>query len=110
MKKFISKKAAIELIAISFLSLFLELALIRFIGAHINIVAYFSNLLVLSAFLGLGFGSILANKKYNLFPIFPLIFVLVLSLTSVLGIFGYTVDLSENVIWIGDSWVEREQK
>ncbi len=105
MKKFISKKAAIELIAISFLSLFLELALIRFIGAHINIVAYFSNLLVLSAFLGLGFGSILANKKYNLFPIFPLIFVLVLSLTSVLGIFGYTVDLSENVIWIGDSWV-----
>ena len=72
------KKAAIELIAISFLSLFFELALIRLINSRVQVVAYFNNFLVLSAFFGLGFGSLLTDKKNNLFQFFPIIFVIII--------------------------------
>jgi len=96
-----NKKAVIELIAISFLSLFLELALIRFISSNVQVVAYFNNFLILSAFLGLGFGSIIVDKKYNLFSIFPIVFALFIALISVLDRFGYIIDLSENLLWVG---------
>jgi hypothetical protein len=99
------KKAVVELIAISFLSLFLELALIRFINSNVQVVAYFNNFLVLSAFLGLGFGSILAYKKYDLFSLFPLIFASIIVFIFFLGIFGSVVDVSENVIWAGDNLI-----
>jgi spermidine synthase len=100
-----NRKAAIELTAISFLSLFLELALIRFINSNVQVVAYFNNFLVLSAFLGLGFGSILSDRKYgkeyDLFLLFPVIFALTIASIKVLGIFGTRADLAENVIWVG---------
>ncbi len=95
------KRAAIELVAISFLSLFLELAVIRFINSNVQVVAYFNNFLVLSAFLGLGFGSMLANKKYDLFSLFPAIFASIIVSMSYLGIFGSAIDSSENVIFAG---------
>jgi hypothetical protein len=44
------------LFAISFISLFLELLLIRWIGSEIRIFAYFRNLVLISCFLGLGIG------------------------------------------------------
>jgi len=49
---------------ISFLSLFLELLLIRWVGTEIRIFAYFRNLVLISCFLGLGIGFSL--KKYSL--------------------------------------------
>jgi spermidine synthase len=93
------KKAAVDLIAISFLSLFLELALIRLINSRVQVVAYFNNFLILSAFFGLGFGSLLTEKKYNLFQFFPTIFVIVILSTFALSKFGVKVDISEHVIW-----------
>ncbi|MBI4034953.1 MAG: hypothetical protein HY381_00970, partial [Candidatus Chisholmbacteria bacterium] len=47
----------------SFLILFLELALIRFIPAHIKLVGYFTNLILLGTFLGLGLGLLLVPKR-----------------------------------------------
>jgi hypothetical protein len=41
-------------------ALFWELALIRWLGASIRIVAYFSNLVLISAFFGLGLGALAA--------------------------------------------------
>ena len=58
------------LFAVSFLSLFLELLLIRWIGAEIRIFAYFRNLTLISCFLGLGIGFNL--KRFRLGPLFAL--------------------------------------
>jgi spermidine synthase len=100
-----NRRAAAALTAISFLSLFLELALIRFINSNVQAVAYFNNFLVLSAFLGLGFGSILSGRKYgkqyDLFLLFPVVFALTIASVTLLGIFGTVTDQSDNVIWVG---------
>ena len=99
MRQFLNKKKeVIELVAISFLSLFLELALIRFINSNVKIVSYFNNLLLLSAFLGLGFGSILAAKKYDWFRVFPLNFALIIIIITVLGRLGHKADLSQIIV------------
>ena len=42
-------------------ALFWELVLIRWLGATIRVVAYFSNLVLISAFFGLGIGALLAR-------------------------------------------------
>src|SRR5215471_20779628 len=44
-----------RLVLLSFLMLFLELAIIRWSGANVVYLAYFSNLVLLGSFLGLGF-------------------------------------------------------
>ncbi|MGH9054207.1 MAG: hypothetical protein ACRDWX_14620 [Acidimicrobiia bacterium] len=45
-----------KLLAVSFLSLYLELALIRWVPSTLHIVAFFSNLVLIASFLGLGIG------------------------------------------------------
>ena len=54
------------LFAVSFLSLFLELLLIRWIGTEIRIFAYFRNLTLISCFLGLGIGFSLKRFRLGL--------------------------------------------
>ena len=61
--------------------LFWELVLIRWLGNSVRIVAYYSNFILLSSFLGLGAGALLTPKKINLEPwLFPC-----LSLCLILG-------------------------
>lgn len=57
----------------SFLVLFLEVALIRWLPAHIRLLAYFSNFILLASFLGIGVGCLLARIRANLFLWFPLL-------------------------------------
>lgn len=54
---------ALRLFACGLALLFWELALIRWLGATIRIVAYFSNLVLISAFFGLGVGALLARFR-----------------------------------------------
>src|ERR1043165_2797383 len=56
----------------SFLVLFLEVALIRWMPAYIRLLAYFSNFILLATFLGGGLGCLLANRRRNLIVWFPL--------------------------------------
>ena len=64
----------------SFLVLFLETALIRWMPAYVRLLAYFSNFILLASFLGIGIGCLLAARRRNLFVWFPLIqFALVLA-------------------------------
>ena len=55
-----------KLLAVSFLSLFLELALVRWVGTEVRIFAYFNNLVLLACFLGLGAGCALARRRAHL--------------------------------------------
>src|SRR5262252_6361185 len=57
----------------SFLVLFLETAVIRWMPAYIRLLAYFSNFILLASFLGIGIGCLLANRRRNLIGWFPLI-------------------------------------
>jgi hypothetical protein len=55
----------------SFLVLFLEVALIRWMPAYVRLLAYFSNFILLASFLGIGIGCLLASSRRNLFTWFP---------------------------------------
>lgn len=57
----------------SFLVLFLEVALIRWMPAYIRLLAYFSNFILLASFLGIGVGCLLASSRRRLFVWFPLL-------------------------------------
>jgi spermidine synthase len=67
---------AVRTFLASFLVLFLEIALIRWMPAYIRLLAYFSNFILLASFLGIGVGCLLAAKGNSrgglrLFPFFP---------------------------------------
>ena len=55
----------------SFLVLFLEIALIRWMPAYIRLLSYFSNFILLASFLGIGIGCLLAPARSRLFRWFP---------------------------------------
>ncbi len=52
-----------SLISVSFLMLFSEVVLIRWLSTESRIFAYINNLVLLSAFLGIGIGSYIAHRK-----------------------------------------------
>jgi hypothetical protein len=54
---------AFELLLASAVVLFQELALIRWLPGQVRVVAYFPNLILLSAFLGLGVGCLRAGRR-----------------------------------------------
>jgi len=57
----------------SFLVLFLETAIIRWMPAYIRLLAYFSNFILLASFLGIGIGCLLATRRRQLILWFPLV-------------------------------------
>src|SRR3972149_8350688 len=70
----------------SFLPLFLELLLIRWVPSIIRIVAYYGNLMLLSAFLGLGCGALLTRRGLTLHRWFaPFLLLLVLFVSAIKG-------------------------
>ena len=71
-KRAVARRAA-RLFAVSFLALFLELMLIRWVPAVAKIVAYYANLMLISSFLGLGMGAMVARRGWRLFRWFPLL-------------------------------------
>jgi spermine/spermidine synthase len=62
----------VRLVALSFLMLFLELALIRWIGSNVLYLSYFSNFILLASFLGIGLGFLRANASRDLFRFAPI--------------------------------------
>src|SRR5580704_14434630 len=60
-----------EMFALSFMALFLEMMVIRWVPSVVHLVAYYANLMLLSSFLGLGAGAMASNRRWNLFGWFP---------------------------------------
>jgi SAM-dependent methyltransferase len=54
---------AVRLFLVSFLVLFLQVALIRWMPAYVRLLAYFSNFILLAAFLGIGVGCLLTRTR-----------------------------------------------
>ena len=58
--------------------LFLELALIRWLGANVVHLSYFSNFVLLGSFLGIGAGFLISRKSWSIWPAsMPLLSILV---------------------------------
>jgi hypothetical protein len=57
----------LRLVLLSFLMLFVELALIRWLGSDIVYLSYFSNFVLLGSFLGIGLGFLRAKSGPDLF-------------------------------------------
>jgi SAM-dependent methyltransferase len=62
------RRARWELVLSSALMLFVELVLIRWTGAMVVYLSYFSNFVLLGSFLGIGIGFLRARKAPRLFP------------------------------------------
>src|ERR1700678_2551857 len=60
-----------QLFSLSFVGLFLEMMLIRWVPSVVHLVAYYANLMLLSSFLGLGVGALSGEKRWKLFNAFP---------------------------------------
>src|SRR6476469_5785082 len=62
-----------RLILGSALMLFLELALIRWLGANVVHLSYFSNFVLLGSFLGIGLGFLISRRGWSVLPAAPVI-------------------------------------
>ena len=62
-----------RLVLLSFLMLFVELALIRWTGSKVMYLSYFSNFVLLASFLGIGVGFLRTRSSLNLFPFAPVL-------------------------------------
>lgn len=80
-----------RLILGSALMLFLELALIRWLGANIVHLSYFTNFVLLGSFLGIGVGFLISRKTWSVLPWTPV--VLAVLVVTVL-LFPVSVDRS----------------
>lgn len=65
----------VRMLALSFSALFLELMMIRWVPAIVRLVAYYANLLLISSFLGLGIGALLAERRLRVYRWLPVIFL-----------------------------------
>lgn len=76
-----------RLLLLSFLMLFIELALIRWTGSEVLYLAYFSNFVLLASFFGIGLGFLLSSRPGGLLRLTPLllgIFVLAILVNPVI--------------------------
>jgi SAM-dependent methyltransferase len=84
-------RAKVELFLASFLMLFTELVLIRWTGANVTYLSYFSNFVLLGSFLGIGVGFLRARKGPDLFPWSP---VMLAFFTGFITAFPVVIDRS----------------
>jgi predicted RNA methylase len=90
----------------TFAILVLELALIRWVGSQIRIAAYFTNLVLIAAFLGMGLGVALGQRRPKLFRmVFPALALLVgvLSLAEPLQFVNMRFPDPAVSLWGGES-------
>src|SRR5688572_20992524 len=96
----------------SFLVLFLEIALLRWLPAYIRLLSYFSNFILLACFLGIGVGCLLATSRQRLFPWFPLIQAVVVATVyffrleinvNTSGSIYFSSGTSENIVLVESS-------
>lgn len=93
-------RGGLRLVGLSFLMLFVELALIRWTGSNILYLSYFSNLVLLASFLGIGIGFLTAGSRRTLFPLAPLALA---ALVAFVRLFPVEIDRSgSELIFFGE--------
>lgn len=67
------RAVVLRLVLGSTLMLFLELALIRWLGSNVVHLSYFSNFVLLGSFLGIGLGFLIARRSWSVLPGVPVV-------------------------------------
>lgn len=96
-----------QLALASFLSLFLEMLMIRWISAEITVFAYFKNFILIACFLGFGVGCYFSRRRINLVAFLAplLLIMLLLKLpwlplrTAIQHLPSYIGATSETFVW-----------
>ena len=83
----------LRLLLASFLMLFLELSLIRWSGAEVVHLSYFSNFVLLGSFLGIGLGFLRASRTGRRRPLYSP--VVLLALVVFLSVFPVAVNRAD---------------
>ncbi len=73
----------------SFLVLFSEIGLIRWMGSYIRLLSFFSNFVLLASFLGIGLGCLLARSRARLFPLFPIVLTAI-----IVGVYTFRIEVT----------------
>jgi len=91
----------LKLFTISFIMLFLEILLIRWISTEVRIFAYVGNLVLLACFLGIGVGCFFSKKKENILMTIGMLVLIALAVRS--EPFRHITDMlsgfSDSVVW-----------
>src|SRR5947207_11257174 len=74
----------------SFLGLYFELVVIRYLSTEIRVFAYLKNLTLIASFFGIGLGMILRQKPRVLKRLFPLVTAALFLLITFASLIGLT--------------------
>ena len=88
-----------ELFTASFVVLFQELTLIRWLPGQVRVLAYFPNLILLSAFLGLGLGCLRAGRR-PLIWLWPFSLGLVVAAGFGMSRIAFTQNAATEHLWL----------
>jgi len=80
---------ALRIVAASFLVLFIEIALIRWLPSQIRLLSFFSNFILLASFLGIGLGCLLAPTRSRLFVWFPAVLAAIMA-----GVWAFRIEVA----------------
>lgn len=92
-------RLGLELFLASFLALYLELVLIRWLPAKVRVLAYFPNLILLGAFLGLGIGCLRAGRR-SLLWLWPVGLLVLVGASLVGSQIAFTQDSVTEHLWL----------
>jgi spermidine synthase len=92
--------AGAELVAVSFLVLFSELTLIRWLATQVRVLAYFPNLVLISSFLGLGVGCLAARYSNRLLPVWPVAMLVVVAVANSMSAIAFTQESVSEHLWL----------
>jgi SAM-dependent methyltransferase len=94
--------SAPRLFLVGVAALFWELVMIRWTGSCVRIVAYYSNLILISSFLGLGAGALLAGRRAALWKAVPWLLGACVLGAPLLGALLHTnPDTGAEYVWLG---------
>ncbi|HBC85714.1 MAG TPA: hypothetical protein DCZ94_02040 [Lentisphaeria bacterium] len=90
---------AFEIGLISFLILFQELALIRWLPGQVRVLAYFPNLILLGSFLGLGLGCLRAERR-SLLWMWPVSLLILIAAAGAMSRIVFTASTPSEHLWL----------
>lgn len=88
-----------RIFALAFAILSFEMASIRWLNASVQILSYFSNLILISCFLGLGLGCLLESRPWRLLRFFGPTFLLLVLGTNFLLQYGVSLTVEDDVVF-----------
>ena len=88
----------LRMLGLSALIFFVELFFLRWLPGYVRYLAYFTNLLLLGMFLGLGCGLLASSRGSRTFPWFPAVFTLLVAITGI-GWFEIDTVSSERIYY-----------